>query len=266
MTNSQISHNISAHDKVAKKYKSIHTEIYNDIEQERLSQLIKSIAGQMNTSGEARVALDYGCGDGNLTKHLLDNNFKVVACDISNNFLEGIKNDFPSVETKIINGADLSNVDSESVDTVCMYSVLHHIPDYIKAVEEMCRVVKPGGIILIDHELCNSYWENTADFQVFFNKAMPFKKKLKKYFYLQNYISRFRKIFDSKFSAEGDLHVFADDHIDWDLVKEAVTKNGCSSFEYKEYLLYRGGYDISYFEQYKDNLKDMALFVAHKNK
>ena len=38
------------------------------------------------------------------------------------------------------------------------YSVLHHVPDYLRAVNELVRVLKPGGLLYIDHEFTDNHW------------------------------------------------------------------------------------------------------------
>lgn len=48
---------------------------------------------------------------------------------------------------------------------VATYSVLHHVPDYLKIVDEFVRVLKPGGVIYIDHEVSPSYWEINDTYQ-----------------------------------------------------------------------------------------------------
>ena len=80
-----IQKNIKLHDKIAKKYEQTHGEIYNDIEQSRLVQDLKSSFAHLNK--DKITALDLGCGAGNLTNHLLDMGCKVIASDVSKGFL-----------------------------------------------------------------------------------------------------------------------------------------------------------------------------------
>ena len=62
------------------------------------------------------------------------------------------------MEVILINGKDISNIEDESVDIVALYSVLHHIPDYLGILKGFTRVLKRGGIIYIDHESSERYW------------------------------------------------------------------------------------------------------------
>jgi ubiquinone/menaquinone biosynthesis C-methylase UbiE len=260
----QILENIERHNKVAKKYKQIHTEIYNEVEQKRLAQEIAKIAERLDTKNKKVVALDFGCGDGNLTNYLLQNGFQTIAADVSTGFLDLIKSKFPQVETKVLNGVDLSNFEDSSVDFICTYSVLHHIPDYLKAVEEFCRVIKPGGIIMLDHEVCEDYWDKQPELQNFFKSAMPIFNRLQKFLKPQNYINKLKTIKDPKYAAEGDIHVFADDRIEWPMIIDIFNKNNFSDIHMHKYLLFRGGYRAEVYNEYKDTLFDTSMLVAQK--
>jgi ubiquinone/menaquinone biosynthesis C-methylase UbiE len=175
----EIEKNIKAHNKIAKKYKKLHTEIYNKTEQERLKEKLiyaKSLIKTVNQNEEKYKALDYGCGDGNLTKHLLDIDFTVTSADISVGFLNLIENNFQEAKTLLLNGEDLKEIKSDSFDFICTYSVLHHIPDYLKAITEMKRVLKPGGVIFLEHESSPDYWTNTSILFKFYKESTKNKK------------------------------------------------------------------------------------------
>ena len=44
-------------------------------------------------------------------------------------------------------------------DLITCYSVLHHLPDYITALEGLSVFLKKGGVIYIDHEASPFYWK-----------------------------------------------------------------------------------------------------------
>lgn len=85
---SQIKRNIRAHDKIAKKYEQNHGEIYNDVEQIRLRCMLTKALSEIKTDTRVKVALDFGCGAGNLTRHLSILGLDVLACDVSQGFLD----------------------------------------------------------------------------------------------------------------------------------------------------------------------------------
>ncbi len=262
--NSDIEKNIKAHNKVAKKYKKLHTEIYNEIEQGRLKEKLIYAKSLVQTENKY-IALDYGCGDGNLTKHLLNIGFNVTSADISTSFLNLIENNLPLAKTLLLNGEDLSEIQDNSFDFICTYSVLHHIPDYLKAIKEMKRVLKSGGVIFLEHESSPNFWTNSFALSSFYKEVNTVKQKIKKFFYLPNYYHKFiQTFFDKKHSAEGDIHVFKEQHLNWDKILQIINENEFSKIEIEDYLLFKGGYKKDIYEKYKNKLNDTRLLIAVK--
>lgn len=149
-----IESNIQVHRIEAKIYDSIHEEIYNNQEQERLrknldycTQLIKNCTFK---------AFDFGAGTGNVTLKLLNLGFKVVAVDISPEMCEVLKNKndeaVKNEKLKILNvNFDYTPI-YDSYDLITCYSVLHHLPEYKQTLRKLSRLVKLGGVLFIDHE------------------------------------------------------------------------------------------------------------------
>lgn len=129
---SQLEKNIRAHDRIAKKYEKSHGEIYNVIEQNRLRDILANALSEVRTNTAKKIALDFGCGAGNLTKHLSALGLNVFACDVSQGFLDLVASRTyeTNVEAVKLNGVDLANIANNSIDMVATYSVLHHVPDY----------------------------------------------------------------------------------------------------------------------------------------
>lgn len=263
-----LDYNVKIHDKIAKRYEHIHYEIYNEIEQNRLKGDLKVAIKNINTFSNNRIAIDYGCGAGNLTRHLSDLGMEVIAADISEGFLALINSRTykKNVRTVKLNGYDLSNIPNESVDMIATYSVLHHIPDYLSILTEFLRVLKKGGIIYIDHESSDSVWINNEDYLNFKKKAL-FRNKfwLRKFFVLNNYIDFFIRLFyDSKYRREGDIHVFPESHIEWDRIDNIIQSNGGEKILDKNYLLFKSDYKIEIYNRFKNDLNDMHLGVYIK--
>ena len=121
-----------------------------------------------------------------------------------------------------MNGKNLDGIEDNSVDFIATYSVLHHIPEYLATIQEMIRVCAPGGVIYIDHEQNNEYWLHKSEYLEFKRKAQ--KINLKKFFVLSNYIGKVKRIFNPKYANEGDIHVWDDDHIEWDIIDKIMSK------------------------------------------
>lgn len=263
-----IEYNIAAHNKVASKYEKIHGEIYNTIEQQRLRASLTLALSYNESENEQMRVLDLGCGAGNLTSHLVTLGVSVVASDVSNEFLTRISRRFceAKVTTLKLNGVDLSNVDDCSLDMVATYSVLHHIPDYLSMISECMRVLKPGGVLYIDHEVPDEYWDNVTELSDFYKIVGSVDLNLiSKYFRPTNYIDFIiRKFINPRYRREGDIHVFPDDHIEWTKIKDKVEEHG-EVMLIRDYLLYRSGYKIDVYSKFKDNLHDMRLGIYKRH-
>lgn len=263
----QIKENKKAHDKIARKYESRHPEIYNEVEQSRLHASLKAAIKEIKTNSKRKIALDFGCGAGNLTKHLMELDLGVVSADISPKFLEMIEDRFPEIhksKTLQLNGEDLSNIEDDKFDLIATYSVLHHVPDYLKIVEEFVRVIKPGGVIYIDHEVNNNYWEKPKELVEFYSKRGKPSKSIFRFFKPSIYLSKIRQLINPKYQAEGDIHVWQDDHIEWDKIKKVFKENGCQVVKEEDYLLFNSQYEKDIWTEYKDKVSDMKCLIARK--
>ncbi len=263
---SALQHNIKAHNSVYNKYEKIHSEIYNPIEQGRLQEQLKQAVGFINTNSSPKCALDFGCGSGNLTEHLINLDLFVTASDISENFLAQVKEKYGhtnKLELLKLNGQDLLNIQDSQFDLIATYSVLHHIPDYLSIIKEFTRVIKPGGIIYVDHENNESFW-NKNDEYLNFLKLVKIEKNWKRFFKLSKYTGKIKKILNPKYQAEGDIHVFPDDHIEWDKIKKILEESNCEIVLEKDYLHYIKGYSIDIYNEYKNKCTDMKVLIAIK--
>jgi ubiquinone/menaquinone biosynthesis C-methylase UbiE len=267
MGKSSVVWNIEAHDRIAKKYEAIHYEIYNEVEQRRLNQALQDSIGLLRTESSPPVAMDYGCGAGNLTRKLVGAGCNVIASDVSIEFLKLVqaKSDPSRVTTLQLNGDDLREMPSASVDLVATYSVLHHVPDYLKIVAEFCRIIKPGGIVFIDHEKTADYWLRVSEYSRIYREMTPVHRRFHKYFRLANYKTWFiRRFLNRRYSPEGDIHVYSDDHIDWPAIDKNVVNSGFEILRAEEYLLFRGDFDTEKHRQFAADYRDMRLLVARK--
>lgn len=94
--------------------------------------------------------LDVGCGAGAKTKALkrIFTNFEFSGCDISRNAIQ-IANKNPKDIKFLVGDATELPVKSNQFDVVIMNSVLDHTLNPAKAVSEVYRVLKRGGIYLV---------------------------------------------------------------------------------------------------------------------
>jgi ubiquinone/menaquinone biosynthesis C-methylase UbiE len=259
----QIESNIQIHDKIAARYEKLHGEIYNDIEQSRLRKTLAEAVDAISPKRENVNALDFGCGAGNLTKHFLDLGLRVTAADVSGDFLKLVGERFgPGIELFKLNGIDLREMPDNKFDFIATYSVLHHIPDYMAALKELVRVCRPGGVIYLDHEVNEGYWERTPAYRKFLSEGL--RPDWKKYMRPSNYINKVRRIFNPKFTNEGDIHVWPDDHIEWDLIEKNMKSWSCQTVLCKDYLHYNKQYREDVYRKYQDVCSDMRVMAFRK--
>lgn len=260
----QVRRNTIIHDRIARKYDKRHGEIFNEVEQTRLKSAIRRAHGAIRTGAEPGHALDFGCGSGNLTRHMLDLGLKVTAADVSATFLNLVtyRHANERLETSVMNGNDLSEFADKSFDMVATYSVLHHIPDYLTAVSEMARVCKVGGVLMIDHEQNEEFWENRPVYREFRKAAL--RTDWRKFIVPANYVHKIYQIFDPRHANEGDIHVWPDDHIEWPSILEMLASKGFDAVIEEDYLLFRRLYRPEVFAQYQDRCTDTKLMVFRK--
>jgi len=255
------------------QYERLHSEIFNPIEQERLHKALNAAIEALKTNSSARgelTALDYGCGSGNLTRHLIESGVSTVSADVSDDFLALIERNFSQTalsKALKVNGKDLSDLATGQFDLVAAYSVLHHVPDYLHIVKEMCRVLKPGGVIYIDHEVNESYYKRPKEYIEFLRKARPIinlKHYLRLLFDVKGYKHIFKRFINPRYKREGDIHVWPDDHIEWDKIEQLLIAEGLEIILKEDYLLYKNCYDVDVYKEYKDKCADERLLIARK--
>lgn len=266
----QLKFNKEVHDRISGKYDCLHNEIFNPIEQQRLGRALSTAIKAVKTDSKPLSALDYGCGSGNLTRHLIEAGINTVSADVSDGFLNLIERNFSHTglsKTQKINGKDLSDIENGRFDLVATYSVLHHVPDYMQIVKEMCRVLKSGGVLYIDHEVNESYYQRPEAYLEFLKKARPIinlKRYLRLLFDVKGYKHIVRRLINPRYKREGDIHVWPDDHIEWDKIEQLVIAEGLEIVLKEDYLLYKSGYDVDVYNEYKDKCADERLLIARK--
>jgi|GEM_PF-5131931 len=98
-----------------------------------------------------KLALDIGCGAGDLSLCLIDEGFRVVSADLS---IEALR---IAIETVHGAGHDPSSINADaehlplpdaSVDACLCSLLLHHFSTLLPIASEIRRVLKPGGIVV----------------------------------------------------------------------------------------------------------------------
>lgn len=112
-----------------------------------------------------RVA-DIGTGTGVLALELAGLGLDVVGIDLSEGMLEAAREKWAAIETDTTGRVDFRRGDAhalpledESVDAAFAHMVLHSLEEPSRAIEEMARIVRPGGqVILVDFLAHDHTW------------------------------------------------------------------------------------------------------------
>jgi SAM-dependent methyltransferase len=264
-----------------KRYERNHPEIFNPVEQGRLREELERAVGQVRAQSPRRLqALDLGSGSGNVTRHLLDLDLEVIAADVSPDFLREIEMRFGAsgrVSALCINGQDLREVPSASLDMVCAYSVLHHVPNYLAMVEEACRTLRPGGVLYIDHEANDNFYDKTSCFWDLMREGEkrriegrgwwnPDLRRWQRYLMPSKYVKRVRRIFDPAYpwNVEGDIHTWKLKRIEWDRIEARLARQGLEVVRRSDYLAYSSEYPDDIWSRYEGRCSNMRLLTARK--
>jgi ubiquinone/menaquinone biosynthesis C-methylase UbiE len=272
-----IRRNVVGNNRYARLYDSHHPEIFTPIEQARLRATLQEAAAAAGPDPTEMRALDFGCGSGNLTRHLLDMGLEVAAADVADKFLRIVEkrwSDNPRLTTVQLDGRDLRVFPDSSFDLVATYSVLHHLPDYLGALSELARVLRPGGVIYLDHEASDGYWLGDPVYDEFVAAVTPPPRprntSFTKYLDPRNYYRRGRELLVQRYhqlaghNDQGDLHCYPEDHIEWSLVQQRLENLGLDVVFGRSYLLYRDGYPMDVFEAYQDRCSDVYVLAMKK--
>ncbi|MFR9776649.1 methyltransferase domain-containing protein [Micromonospora sp. MS34] len=93
------------------------------------------------------VLVDLGCGAGLLAPHLADKGYRHVGVDVTRSALDQAAGQ----------GVTPLNADAVAVpladrcaDVVSAGELLEHVPDWRRAIAEACRLLRPGGLLVLD--------------------------------------------------------------------------------------------------------------------
>jgi SAM-dependent methyltransferase len=151
--------NLDVHEKEARFYDQLHQEITNLYQRYRLQKFLKLIVNQLPDSKPPYI-LEIGSGTGFLTLQLLKFGFFVHAVELSPKMVEILESKISSSnfrqKCKIFN-SDINSfldyeLDRDKYQLICMNSVLHHFPDYLKTFDKLLQFVDYKGILFISHE------------------------------------------------------------------------------------------------------------------
>ncbi|WP_316365779.1 class I SAM-dependent methyltransferase [Candidatus Thiodiazotropha sp. CDECU1] len=136
----------SIHDEWVDNYRTPDNELFYNMAFDFIRDSFEQIDGDQ--------VLDAGCGSCAKSKNLVDRGYQVVGTDLSESALDLARkglagSDYDDkIELRCENLTKLT-IEDESFSKVLCWGVLMHIPDVDKAISELSRIVKRGGILAI---------------------------------------------------------------------------------------------------------------------
>jgi len=93
--------------------------------------------------------LEIGCGVGRGTEILMDTAESYTAVDKNKDLLGELSLKYKDAKFIYSNVPPFDGIEDNSFDSIVSFHVIEHIPDHKKFIEEIHRVLKPGGTALI---------------------------------------------------------------------------------------------------------------------
>ena len=86
----------------------------------------------------------------------------------------------------------------------------------------------------------------------------------RKYLAPSNYVHRIRRLFNPRYSNEGDIHVWPDDHIEWSRIKTLLAGLGFEIVAEEDYLLCRSLYRPEIYADYESRCSDTKAMMFRR--
>ncbi|HMB21538.1 MAG TPA: class I SAM-dependent methyltransferase [Anaerolineales bacterium] len=95
--------------------------------------------------------LEIGCGNGH-GAYLLNQSAprSYIGLDLMEEQVGKARQRYPQYQFLVQDATDLSQFGEASKDVVIVFGVLHHIPDWRKVIDEIQRVLRPGGSFFVE--------------------------------------------------------------------------------------------------------------------
>jgi ubiquinone/menaquinone biosynthesis C-methylase UbiE len=122
-------------------------------------RIFKELLIRHNVDIEGKTTMDAGCGSGYSSKLILREfrPSKLFAFDLMPEQIELARRNYPEIEFFIGNMTAI-DAEDESFDVAFVFGVLHHIKKWRVAVQEVVRVLKPKGFLLVEEPRIGFTW------------------------------------------------------------------------------------------------------------
>ena len=135
-------------------------QVGRPVDEETWQALVSDITEKLQLETKVTKLLDLGCGNALILSELASKADNVYGVDYAEAMIEQAKKVLPQGHFQTGQAAKLP-FDNHYFERLLCYSIFHYFPDQdyvIKAIEEMIRITKKGGVILIG-DLLDSQFE-----------------------------------------------------------------------------------------------------------
>lgn len=176
-----------------------------------------------------KKCLDVGSGGGFFAYELSKKGADVEGIDYARSGVSFAKERFPDVSFRQMSAYDMSTFPGDSFDIVTLLDVIEHISDQTKALREIKRVLKPGGLLVIATDVDDSPWKE--------GRLSPRLIQLSQRFSADGRAYRLIKKVEAYRRAFKDYHASHIACLDYKEIKELLDICGFSIREHRVYPL-----------------------------
>nr|RNJ65360.1 MAG: class I SAM-dependent methyltransferase [Leptolyngbya sp. IPPAS B-1204] len=129
---------------------------------------------------QGQIVVDIGCGPGNIYRALHDHNGKphlLIGVDVS---LGGLQIAQELGYTAVLADAHHLPFVDGFADIVMLNAALHHCDDMAQVLREAARLVKPGGLLVTDHDPQQTAWKDSRFARWIWNARLPLYRWIKR--------------------------------------------------------------------------------------
>ena len=137
------------------EFKAMNNPIRRFIQKRFEFRYFRNMLKSQNIDLNEKIIIDAGCGSG-YSSQLIYENFtptRLIAFDYMSEQIElaKLRSKRKNLNIEFFEG-DIRKINesSESIDAIFIFGVIHHIADWQNALKEVCRVLKPNGVLLIE--------------------------------------------------------------------------------------------------------------------
>lgn len=200
---------------------SLEYRYFSGAHRSRINNILKLIGDIVG-----KRVLDWGCGGGYFCNEFSNIGASVIGVDYSKFAISFAKERYPRIDFRQTSNYLLSDFPKDYFDVVSLIDIIEHVANHQAMIDEIGRVLKSGGILLISTDLDDNIWKRRP-FSLVFNFSQYFSRDGRAYKLIKN-VESHRKQFKN-------YHISHINSVSDKYLIDLLRKN---NFTIKEYLVY----------------------------